>query len=121
MMVNNSSGVDLNGRILHLTLKKRWFDLMVAGKKKVEYRQSSRWIISRLEKEYDVIKFTNGYGSDKPYFFCQYNGFEISKKSETIYIENSIIAVEKGSYMINLGEILEIGNIKNTLTPKFIP
>ena len=80
MMVNNSSGVDLNGRILHLTLKKRWFDLMVAGKKKVEYRQSSRWIISRLEKEYDVIKFTNGYGSDKPYFFCQYNGFEISKK-----------------------------------------
>ena len=35
MLVNNSSGVDLNGRILHLTLKKRWFDLMVAGKKRL--------------------------------------------------------------------------------------
>ena len=84
---------------------------MVSGKKKVEYRQPSKWIITRLEKEYDVIKFTNGYGADKPYFICEYNGFEISKKSETIFIENSIIEVEKGSYMINLGEILETGNI----------
>ena len=84
---------------------------MVSGKKKVEYRQPSKWIITRLEKEYDVIKFTNGYGADKPYFICEYNGFEISKKSETIFIENSIIEVEKGSYMINLGKILETGNI----------
>ena len=111
----------MNVRVLHLTLKKEWFDLMVSGKKKVEYRQPSQWIISRLEKEYDVIKFTNGYGGDKPYFICEYNGFEISKKSETIYIENSKIEVEKGSYMINLGEILEIGNINKTLKPKFIP
>ena len=72
-------------RVLHLTLKKEWFDLMISGKKRVEYRKPSKWIISRLEKEYDVIRFTNGYGSDKPYFVCEYKGFEISKKSENVY------------------------------------
>jgi hypothetical protein len=99
-------------RILHLTLKKEWFDLMICGKKKVEYRQPSQWISSRLDKDYEVIKFTNGYGSDKPFFICKYLGFEIAKESETIYIENSIIRVDKGTYKINLGAILETGNIK---------
>ena len=103
----------LSSGILHLTLKKKWFDLMVSGKKKFEYREPSKWIIVRLEKKYDVIKFTNGYGSDKPYFICEYNGFEISNKSEIIHIENSKIKVEEGIYMIKLGKILEIGNVKN--------
>lgn len=107
-------------RILHLTLKKEWFDLMISGKKRVEYRKPSKWIISRLEKEYDVIRFINGYGSDKPYFVCEYKGFEISKKSETINLEKSEIQVEKGSYMINLGKILEIGNVKKPLHPNQI-
>ena len=85
---------------------------MVSGKKNVEYRKPSKWIISRLEKEYDFIKFTNGYGSDKPYFICEYNGFEISKQSKIVYLDNSKIEVEEGSYMINLGKILEIGNVQ---------
>ena len=105
-------------RVLPLTLKKEWFDLMVSGKKKVEYREPSKWIIVRLEKEYDVIKFTNGYGSDKPYFICEYNGFEISNKSEIIHLENSKIEVEEGTYMIKLGKILEIGNVKKPHYPK---
>ncbi len=103
-------------RVLHLTLKKEWFDLMVSRKKRIEYRRPSKWIISRLEKEYDVIKSTNGYGSNKPYFVCEYKGFKISKNSETILLENSKIEIEKGSYMINLGKILEIGNVKNPYT-----
>ena len=102
----------MSREVLHLTLKKEWFYLMVSGKKNVEYRKPSKWIISRLEKEYDFIKFTNGYGSDKPYFICEYNGFEISKQSKIVYLDNSKIEVEEGSYMINLGKILEIGNVQ---------
>ncbi len=98
-------------RVLHLTLKKEWFDLMISGKKKVEYRKPSKWIISRLQKEYDVIKFTNGYGSDKPYFVCEYKGFGISNKPETIYTENSKIEVEEGDCLIKLGKIIETGNV----------
>jgi len=105
----------MNIKTLHLTLKKEWFDLMVSGKKKIEYRLPSRWIQSRLEKDYDVIKFTNGYGSDKPYFVCKYNGFEISSKSETVYVEDSKIDVEVGMYLIRLGEIIETGNLKSQI------
>ena len=108
----------LVSRVLHLTLKKAWFDLMISGKKKVEYRKPSEWIISRLQKEYDVIKFTNGYGSDKPYFISEYKGFGISDKSETIHIENSKIEIEEGTYMIKIGKIIEKGNVKKTLLTK---
>ena len=114
----SDSGVILGSRVLHLTLKKEWFDLMISGKKKVEYRKPSDWIISRLQKEYDVIKFTNGYGSDKPYFICEYKGFEISNESETIHVEKSKIEVEEGTYMIKLGKIIEKGNVKKHHYPK---
>jgi len=87
---------------------------MISGKKKIEYRKPSKWIITRLEKDYDVIKFTNGYGSDKPYFICEYKGFEISNKPDTINLENSKIEVEEGTYMIKLGKIIEKGNVKKT-------
>ena len=89
---------------------------MISGKKKIEYRKPSKWIITRLEKDYDVIKFTNGYGSDKPYFICEYKGFEISNKPETINLENSKIEVEEGTYMIKLGKIIEKGNVKKPTT-----
>ena len=105
-------------RVLKLTLNKEWFDLMISGKKKVEYRLPSNWIISRLQKEYDLIKFINGYGSDKPYFICEYKGFEISNESKTVQVEKSEIKVEKGTYMIKLGKIIEKGNVKKSHSPK---
>ena len=111
-------GVILNRRVLKLTLKKEWFDLMISGKKKVEYRLPSNWIISRLQKSYDLIKFTNGYGNDKPYFYCEYNGFEISNESKIIQVEKSEIKVEKGTYMIKLGKIIMKGNVKKHHYPK---
>ena len=66
-------------QILHLTLKKHWFDLMLSGEKKQEFRKPSEWIRTRLVgKDYDLIKFVNGYGSDKPYFVCECLGYELS-------------------------------------------
>jgi hypothetical protein len=69
-------------KTLHLTLHKAAFDVMVTGEKKLEFRTPSKWINSRLfnkdgtKKHYDYIKFTNGYGSDKPYFVCEFKGFD---------------------------------------------
>lgn len=95
--------------ILHLSLKKEWFDLMVVGKKTTEYREPTDWIIKRLEKDYDVIKFTNGYGKDRPYFICEFKGFEISTKSEVVVFDKAKVNVTKGIYKIYLGKILENG------------
>lgn len=100
-------------KILHLTLKKVWFDLMVSGEKQFEYRTPSDWIATRLTKDYDVIKFVNGYGNDKPYFICEYNGYEISEKDDVVSYNNSTVEVENGDYIIHLGKILETGNLND--------
>lgn len=54
-------------RILHLTLMKKWFDLIAAGKKKIEYREIKPYWIKRLSKDYDEIHFKNGYNKDCPF------------------------------------------------------
>ena len=38
-------------KVLKLTLKKKWFDLMQSGEKKIEFRDPSDWIFSRLLDE----------------------------------------------------------------------
>ncbi len=64
-------------RILHLTLKRQWFDMVKSGDKKEEYRQPSPWILSRLGngKQYDVVRFRNGYNKDSPVVTCEYKGW----------------------------------------------
>lgn len=60
-------------RVLRLTLKRQWFDMIASGVKLEEYRQPSRWILSRLEgKQYDQIEFKNGYGPNVPTIVVQY-------------------------------------------------
>jgi len=54
-------------RILHLTLKKKWFDLIASGKKTMEYREAKQYWRNRLldgedPKNFDVVRFKNGYG-----------------------------------------------------------
>lgn len=73
-------------KILHLTLKKKWFDLIKSGKKKSEYREikpywtkrffeydkvlalgnTSPYGVPAYKKSFDYIIFTNGYSKDAP-------------------------------------------------------
>ena len=54
-------------KTLHLTLKKKWFDMIASGVKKEEYRELKPYWIKRLVgREYDVVKFTNGYSKTSP-------------------------------------------------------
>lgn len=101
-------------RILHLTLKKLPFDVMITGEKRIEYRGSSKWMLSRLEdKDYELIKFVNGYGNDKPYFFSKYEGWEIEMFDNVINYSNGLIVESnKGTIKIKLGKIIEKGNLK---------
>ncbi len=70
-------------------------------------------------KEYDFVKFTNGYGKDKPYFIAEYEGFEVIRlghiKEGMVsweYTNGLVVRVRDYDYAIHLGEILEKGNIK---------
>jgi len=98
-------------KILFLVVYKHWFDLMYSGVKKYEYRKKSKWILSRLEnKTYDQIRFSNGYGKNKPFFICEYNGYVITEKKETIKIKDYEITVQVGDVIIKLGKIISKGN-----------
>ena len=65
-------------RVLRLTLKKKWFDMIASGEKKSEYRLPSQWILSRLPsgKRYDVVEFANGYGKHVPRVTVEFKGWD---------------------------------------------
>lgn len=73
---------------LKLTLKREWFDLVVSGKKKTEYRDPSDWILSRLsDKTYDRVSFRNGYSATSPVVVCEYKGWKYNVKSGLVEIK----------------------------------
>lgn len=109
-------------KVLHLTLKKCWFDMIKSGEKKEEYRELKPYWASRLTilppefckrcniydlrehtRDYDMVVFKNGYSKDAP----------------TIMVKCGLIAVDKGNpdwgaepgkeyFVIKLGEQLSL-------------
>jgi hypothetical protein len=80
-------------RILHLTLKKQYFDEIIAGEKKEEYREIKPYWAKRLEgKTFDEILFKHGYSKNAPRMRVEWLG------------------MTKGTthYVIKLGRVLEI-------------
>ena len=100
-------------KTLYLTLSKMPFDVMVTGEKTTEYRNPSKWILSRLQgKDYDLIKFVNGYGSEKPYFISKFRGWEIETDPYSVVFSNGLkVDSKKGTVKIYAGDIVERGNL----------
>ena len=101
-------------KILHLSLNEAPFEVMVTGEKKLEFRNNSEWIKSRIVKQYDAIKFTNGYGSDRPYFIVECrNEYWIKQKASTFSYSNGLVVeVTAGMLVIKLGDVIETGNME---------
>jgi hypothetical protein len=83
----------INMKILHMTLKKKWFDLILSGVKTEEYRKIKSYWDTRLSKEYDIIRFKNGYNKNSPVFDIELIGIkkglgnvEWGGSSEVVYI-----------------------------------
>lgn len=85
--------------VLHLTLKKKWFDMIDSGEKKEEYRDlKSYWVVRLLTdfnwdagknpiklnkgsycgKSFNCIQFANGYNNPKK-INMECNGIEIGE------------------------------------------
>lgn len=57
--------------ILHLVLKRKWFEMIERGEKRQEYRVSKPYWVTRLSNWDDdgrkcVVEFRLGYGHDAP-------------------------------------------------------
>lgn len=93
-------------KILNLTLKKKWFDLIASGKKKTEYREIKQYWIQRLtnwiwdhkfsEKKFDEVHFRNGYRPDSPFMRVEWKGL----------VFRTFEGTER--FAIKLGKVLEI-------------
>ena len=77
-------------KMVILPIKKKWFDMILSGEKKEEYREIKPYYDTRLLKEFGlfkdgdeiikgnthpqldlskkIIRFRNGYSSNSPYF-----------------------------------------------------
>lgn len=83
------------GNTLHLNLHRKWFDMILSGEKKEEYRQMNSYWESRLIdknkqlrldaepgleiawKQIHHITFSNGYAKDRDQFVIELKGIEL--------------------------------------------
>ena len=70
-------------KILHLNLYRKYFDAIADGTKTTEYRDKTDYWKRRIEgRQYDIIKFRNGYAADAPTMLVEYNGYDITDRYE---------------------------------------
>ena len=79
-------------KILHLNLYRKYFDEIANGTKTIEYRDKTDYWKKRIEgRQYDIIKFRNGYTKNAPTMLVEYKGYTVGK-----------------DYELKLGKILEV-------------
>lgn len=98
---------------LHLTLKKKWFDMILSGEKKFEYRElkpywRKRFVIEGTHppitvSNFDHILFRNGYSNQSPKMIVELNGISIGfGKPEIGGDPNNL------QFVLSLGEVVAI-------------
>lgn len=107
--------------VLHLTLKKYWFDMIKSGVKKEEYREIKDYWIKRFKdmsleppfkafKSFSVIEFKNGYAKDAPIIRVEFKGIRIGKPKIEWCIDAIEFDQDNGAYddcfIIELGSVL---------------
>jgi len=68
-------------KTLHLHLKFEYFDAIMIGEKKYEYRLASKWLNKLKKNKYDFISLYRGYQkvNKKTLLTVPYLGFHIEK------------------------------------------
>lgn len=118
----------MNKTILHLNLKRKWFDMILSGEKTVEYRETSNYLLRyftslRTYKNHKdgyrrgmllrkhlyfpeeiLICFSNGYAKDRPQFYAELKDITIGEGKP----EWGAVPGEK-YFCLHLGKIIERG------------
>ncbi len=102
--------------ILHLTVKKKWFDLIASGDKKIEYREFKSYWKGRLmvERQYirddfEEVHFRNGYSKDAPFMRVECLGIVTMRPGWTImYAPRNGEILKGGQFGICLGQVLVV-------------
>lgn len=101
------------GEILHLTLHRKWFDLIASGDKKHEFRANTKYWRSRLinrDGTFRVFKevwFTNGYSVIRPFLRIEFKGIVEMDCVVSSRIQHGEL-VDSCDFCIDLGKVLEV-------------
>lgn len=114
-------------KTLHLNLKRKWFDMILSGEKKEEYREVKiHWIRQLLKppfsnmngnlfdvefdlattgpnifKNFDTITFSNGYAKNRDQFTIELKGIDVKTGKPELGAEEG-----KKYFVLSLGEII---------------
>lgn len=67
-------------KVLHLTLRKKWFDMIASGEKTEEYREiKPYWEKRFFSKGYDLVHFRNGYSKNSPSMTFELSNISIKR------------------------------------------
>lgn len=114
--------------ILHLKLKKKWFDMILSGEKKEEYREIKPFWFRRLYGKrpimkdtivsqdfigmefinYPIVSFKNGYSKNAPTIIIECNGIKIGKPISGLCEEGWM---DKNLFVISLGKIIDLKHL----------
>ena len=90
-------------KTLHLNVKKKWFDMILSGVKKEEYREvNDYWGNRIMDICHDTVTFSNGYAKNRPQF-----------EIELLYKDVRYGKVEWGAKPNEVCIVLELGKILN--------
>ena len=97
-------------KILHLTLKKNWFELIASGKKTTEYREYKLyWERRLLKKKFDEVHFRNGYSKNSPFMRVVCKGIAVVPPTGGLLFKPTNNEKLNGwQFAISLGTILEL-------------
>lgn len=107
-----------NNTELYLVLTKHWFNEILSGRKKQEYRDFTEFYIQRLgvvdkenqlvdTRKYKTVRFQMGYSKNAPQIVVECKGVFIEHDPDA----EDELTTDNCNFCIELGEIIEKINI----------
>lgn len=71
---------------LYLTIKRIFFEAILVGEKRIEYRERKPYYEKLERNKYDHVKLINGYSSESDFLVCEIERIEITDNSYNIHL-----------------------------------
>lgn len=103
-------------KILQLNLYKEYFEAILNGTKRTEYRECTSYWKKRIEgRDYTHIRFRNGYKKIAPVMLIEYKGYNIEQDFNNSDAMNIVYR-----YALPIGKIISLENCDSMISPKFL-
>jgi len=99
--------------ILHLVLKKKWFDRIAAGLKPAEFREFTPYWRARLmrdgaiRQDFTEVHFRNGYSTKAPFMRWTMGSITVYRRDFIVPLNGEQLTADR-YFMISLGKMLEL-------------